>query len=112
MLLHALPLLAILPLSLAKTITVDVGKNGLVFSPDTITAEKGDTIEFTFYPQSHTVVESTFDKPCSYKSGGIFSGTGFQTTNAASVRLSPSPSQPNMTLLTQYFIVENLYRQY
>lgn len=98
MLLHALPLLAILPLSLAKKISVDVGKGALVFSPDTITAEKGDTIEFTFYPQSHTVVESTFDKPCSYKSGGIFSGTGFQTTNGASVRLSPSTSHPKTTL--------------
>lgn len=98
MLLHALPLLAILPLSLAKKISVDVGKGALVFSPDTITAEKGDTIEFTFYPQSHTVVESTFDKPCSYKSGGIFSGTGFQTSNGASVRLSPSTSHPKITL--------------
>lgn len=92
MLLHALPLLlAILPLSLAKKISVDVGKGSLVFSPDTITAEKGDSIEFTFYPQSHDVVESTFDKPCSYKSGGIFSGTDFKTSNGPSVRLSPSP---------------------
>lgn len=88
MLLQALPLLAILPLSFAKVITVDVGKGGLVFSPDTITAEKGDSIEFTFYPQSHTVVESTFDKPCNYKSGGIFSGDGFSTSNGPSVRSS------------------------
>lgn len=99
MLLHVLPLLAILPLSLAKKISVDVGKDGLVFSPDNITAEKGDTIEFTFYPQSHTVVESTFDKPCNYKSGGIFSGTGFQTTSGASVRFFPSPSQTKISLV-------------
>lgn len=87
-LLQTLPLLAILPLSLAKVISVDVGKSGLTFSPDTITAEKGDSIEFTFYPQSHTVVESTFDKPCNYKSGGISSGDGFSTSNGPSVRFS------------------------
>lgn len=97
MLLHALPLLAILPLSLAKKISVDVGKGALVFSPDNITAEKGDSIEFTFYPQNHNVVESTFDKPCNYKSGGIFSGSSFKTSNDPSVRLSPS-SHPNITL--------------
>lgn len=85
MLLQALPLLAILPLSLAKVISVDVGNGGLVFSPDTITAEKGDSVVFTFYPQSHDVVESTFDKPCSYKSGGIFSGVSFSTSNGPSV---------------------------
>lgn len=88
MLLHALPLLAILPLSLAKTITVDVGKGGLVFTPNNVTAAKDDSIVFTFYPENHTVVESTFDKPCNYKSGGIFSGSGFSTTNGASVRFS------------------------
>lgn len=101
MLLHALPLLAILPLSLAKKITVDVGKGGLFFSPDTITAEKGDTVEFTFYPDSHTVVESTFDKPCNYKSGGINSGTGFTTSTGASVRYSSfSIATPKITLAT------------
>lgn len=98
MLLQALPLLAILPLSLAKVIPVDVGNGGLVFSPDTITAEKGDSIVFTFYPDSHTVAESTFDKPCNYKSGGIFSGSGFSTSNGPSVRFSffsgPTQSWP------------------
>ena len=88
LLLQTLPLLAILPLSLAKVIPVDVGKGGLIFSPNNITAEKGDSIQFTFYPQSHTVVESTFDKPCNYKSGGIFSGDGFLTSNGPSVRFS------------------------
>lgn len=88
MLLHALPLLAILPLSLAKVIPVDVGKGGLVFSPNNITADKGDSIVFTFYPSSHTVAESAFDKPCNYKSGGIFSGDTFQTSNGPAVRFS------------------------
>lgn len=88
-------LLALLPLSLAKTISVSVGKDGLLFTPDSITAEKGDTVEFTFYPQSHNVIESTFDKPCNYKSGGIFSGTSFSTTSGASVGSPHSRGQPN-----------------
>jgi plastocyanin len=41
---------------------VQVGP-GLVFTPDTITAADGDTIEFTF-GQGHSVAQSTFDSPC------------------------------------------------
>jgi hypothetical protein len=35
---------------LGKVVSVDVGNGGLVFSPETIVAEKGDQVQFTFYP--------------------------------------------------------------
>ncbi|MCJ1465733.1 hypothetical protein MMC07_004352 [Pseudocyphellaria aurata] len=68
--------LALVPFSLAAKKSVKVGntKGDLVFDPDTITAEKGDTIEFSFYPQNHSVAQSTFDKPCQALEDGIFSG--------------------------------------
>lgn len=54
---------------------IDVGKGGLVFSPNTTTAAVGDTLEFHFYPMKHSVAQSSFDKPCqSTASGGFFSG--------------------------------------
>jgi len=43
---------------------VAVGKNGLVFTPDTVTAAAGDTIEFTFGSGGHSVTKSNFSNPC------------------------------------------------
>jgi plastocyanin len=54
-------------------VTVGSG-GGLVFSPDTITAAKGDIVEFHFNPLNHSVVEGDFATPCKPKSGGFFSG--------------------------------------
>lgn len=67
----------------ATTFDVDVGKSGLTFEPSVIHAVTGDLINFHFWPSNHSIAESTFDKPCQPKSGGvdvhpIFSG--FQST--------------------------------
>lgn len=43
---------------------VDVGQNGFTFSPDTLTASKGDTVNFHFFAGDHSVSQSTFDAPC------------------------------------------------
>ena len=43
---------------------VDVGENGFTFSPNTLTAAQGDTVNFHFYPGDHSVSQSTFDAPC------------------------------------------------
>lgn len=60
----------------AKTVTVGVGKGGLKFDPDNIKADKGDMIEFHFYPQQHNVVLGNKDKACTpATSGGFYSGT-------------------------------------
>ncbi|KOS22908.1 hypothetical protein ESCO_003949 [Escovopsis weberi] len=59
----------------AAFIRVDVGKDGLVFTPDTIKPAKGDTVEFHFFGPNHTVTQGTFDNPCQPpKDGGFFSG--------------------------------------
>jgi plastocyanin len=57
-----------------NTIDVQVGNGGLVFSPSTVTAPQGATINFHFYPDQHSVAESDFNSPCSFKQGGIWSG--------------------------------------
>ncbi|MCJ1457641.1 hypothetical protein MMC28_008010 [Mycoblastus sanguinarius] len=70
---HFLPL-AILPFSLAKDIHIDVGKGGLIFDPDSVTAAVGDKLNFFFYPQNHSVAQSKFASPCQPEAGGIYSG--------------------------------------
>jgi len=60
----------------AGTHDVTVGANGAFqFSPDSITAKKGDQVVFHYMPGAHSVVESTFAAPCNPSTPGVFSGT-------------------------------------
>ncbi|KAL8391820.1 hypothetical protein RB595_002141 [Gaeumannomyces hyphopodioides] len=59
----------------AKTIQIDVGKNGLRFSPNVTEAAKGDVLEFHFFAVNHSVVEGRFDAPCQpARESPVFSG--------------------------------------
>jgi len=62
--------------SAAKTIVIDVGKQGLTFSPESSTADVGDTLEFHFFNTFHTAVQGDFDTPCQE---GSLSDTGFNS---------------------------------
>jgi plastocyanin len=73
----SIAILSILAASaLAKTISVYVGKGGLVFSPDTIAADVGDVVEFHFFGSIHTAVQGDFSTPCAI---GSLKGTGFNS---------------------------------
>ncbi|KAK0119122.1 hypothetical protein ONS95_007984 [Cadophora gregata] len=48
----------------AATHSVNVGAAGLVFTPNSITANVGDTVEFRFYPQNHSVARAEYKYPC------------------------------------------------
>lgn len=82
MYLLALPLLLLAPsLVSARTISIAVGQGGLKFTPSIVTAAVGDKLDFHFYPQNHSVVASSFSRPCVpvQADGGLFSG--FMSTN-------------------------------
>jgi len=52
-----------------------VGDNEtLTFSPSSIQAAAGDTIEFTFVSKNHSATQSTFTDPCNLAPGGVNSG--------------------------------------
>ncbi|KAL9945863.1 hypothetical protein ACHAO5_004464 [Verticillium nonalfalfae] len=54
---------------------VKVGENGLTFEPAEVTAAVGDVVEFHFWPQAHSVAQSSFDSPCQpLNTTGFFSG--------------------------------------
>lgn len=60
------------------------GSSGLVFTPQSVNAQPGDTIFFTFQQKNHTVTQSTFDSPCTRSAGGFDSGfmpVGADNTN-------------------------------
>ncbi|KAK7442526.1 hypothetical protein VKT23_016124 [Stygiomarasmius scandens] len=60
---------------LATNFDVAVGPGGnLVFYPEYVTAQPGDTVNFVFHPKNHTVTQSSFDTPCVPLDGGIDSG--------------------------------------
>jgi plastocyanin len=58
----------------SSPVIVKVGKDGLTFTPNSITAAVGTKIQFNFYPQNHSVVQSSFAAPCVPLAGGAFSG--------------------------------------
>ncbi len=45
-------------------VTVGSMNGSLSYSPNNITAAKGDMVQFQFMPANHTVTQSTFDAPC------------------------------------------------
>lgn len=46
----------------------------LTFNPNNTKAAAGDTVTFHFWPQSHSVAQGTFAKPCEPKANGFWSG--------------------------------------
>ncbi|KAK6526454.1 hypothetical protein TWF694_005040 [Orbilia ellipsospora] len=74
------------------TQTVSVGANGLTFSPNSITANVGDTITFAFNGGNHTVTEAAFSNPCNPMTKGFFSGfTGSNSETFSIVVTSTDP---------------------
>ncbi|PPQ67466.1 hypothetical protein CVT24_011523 [Panaeolus cyanescens] len=72
----------------AANITVMVGaNNGLTFSPSSITAQVGDSVQFTFMAKNHTVTQSTFDNPCQLKQNPTGVDSGFMNVDAGATSL-------------------------
>jgi plastocyanin len=85
--------------SVAGVHTVTVGANGaLAFSPNTITAAVGDIVEYIFFPQTHSVAQSTFAEPCTPFSNGTSFFSGGMTTasgqNAKTFQITINDTSP------------------
>ncbi|KAK6334467.1 hypothetical protein TWF730_003681 [Orbilia blumenaviensis] len=87
---HAFLMLATLAsLAVGQTVhTVNVGAGGLNFSPDSITAKQGDTVQFVFRGGNHTVTQAAFDKPCNPVTRGFSSGFTGSTSESFSIILA------------------------
>ncbi|KAH9977021.1 hypothetical protein BGW80DRAFT_1142443, partial [Lactifluus volemus] len=49
---------------------VDVGKEGLTFTPNQLTAAIGNAIQFNFNPKNCLMTQSMFAAPCMYMPNG------------------------------------------
>jgi plastocyanin len=65
--------------------TITVGKNGLKFDPESLVVASGSKVVFEFYPGHHSVVQGSFDKPCSPSSGLAFYSGFVDATNGPAV---------------------------
>ncbi|KIW34690.1 uncharacterized protein PV07_01454 [Cladophialophora immunda] len=86
-------LLSLGALASAATFDVNVGQNGFTYSPDTVKAAVGDTVNFHFYPGDHTVTQSPFDSPCQPVSGnainsGVINSNSGQASTMFSMRVN------------------------
>ncbi|EFW98513.1 serine-threonine rich protein [Grosmannia clavigera kw1407] len=77
------------------------GPKGLVYEPDSITANVGDMVVFTFLSQNHTVTQSSFAKPCVSLVGGMDSG--FQPNINNSVTPAPQVAMQVMVSTPLWF---------
>ena len=69
--------------------TIDVGEDGLNFSPSSLTVVPGDKVEFHFYPPGHSVAQASFANPCQpISNGGFYSGLMVTTEESVSSRFS------------------------
>lgn len=66
----------------AAVLDVQVGKGGLSFTPEAVSANVGDQVVFHFVAKNHTATQSSFASPCGPMSGGFDSG--FQAVAADS----------------------------
>ncbi|KAI1779699.1 hypothetical protein F4818DRAFT_453693 [Hypoxylon cercidicola] len=67
------PPVGTLPAGGERKLHIDVGFNGsLVFNPNNVTELVGTILEFSYNPMNHSIVQSSFDKPCQpLESGGF-----------------------------------------
>ena len=70
-------LVALLGTASGANIQIKSGERGLLFEPNSFTAKVGDTLEFLFWPQNHSVAAGDLDRPCqplAEADGGFNSG--------------------------------------
>ncbi|KAJ7090318.1 hypothetical protein B0H15DRAFT_838101 [Mycena belliarum] len=67
--------LAVIPVARSAVIDVTVGGTGvLAYTPNFVTANVGDIVQFTFKQKNHTITQSTLASPCTPMEGGFDSG--------------------------------------
>ncbi|OJD19621.1 hypothetical protein AJ78_00478 [Emergomyces pasteurianus Ep9510] len=81
------------PDDMVTVYTVQVGSSegSQRFYPDSLVAEPGSMVQFQFHPANHSVVQSTFENPCSPIDGGTGIRSGF---------LAVSPDSETMPVFT------------
>ncbi|KAJ7828286.1 hypothetical protein B0H14DRAFT_2367190 [Mycena olivaceomarginata] len=76
--------LAVIPIARSAVIDVAVGGTGVIaYTPNQVTANIGDVIQFVFKQENHTITRSTLASPCSPLVGEGAFDSGFVPVDAA-----------------------------
>ncbi|KAI0396744.1 hypothetical protein F5Y17DRAFT_455812 [Xylariaceae sp. FL0594] len=81
------PPVGTLPVGGLRKLHIDVGFNGqLMFNPNNVTELVGTVVQFSYNPSNHSIVQSSFDKPCQPidRPGGGFAAPFVPTKQAPS----------------------------
>ncbi|KAK0716349.1 Cupredoxin [Lasiosphaeris hirsuta] len=78
-------LIALSATASAASHRIDVGKSGLTFTPDSVTAAVGDTLEFYFVGGTHDAVVGDYGAPCTPSATGERFSSGVQSGSATNV---------------------------
>ncbi|KAJ5624328.1 cupredoxin [Penicillium lagena] len=70
--------------SSSSTHSVNVGKDGFTFEPDTLMVSPGDEVEFHFFPGDHSVAQAAFNNPCQPMSSSSFYSGSFPGSSESS----------------------------
>jgi len=98
MMFNAVALLLVPALALGQQVhQVDVGLNGLAFTPNTVTAAIGDIVNFNYHPKNHSVTQSTFAVPCVKAVGTTGPGVDSGFKPVAAGQTLPSGFAVNVT---------------
>ncbi|KAI1261785.1 hypothetical protein F5Y18DRAFT_430812 [Xylariaceae sp. FL1019] len=75
------------------THTVNVGQGGFKFTPNSVTAKRGDHVEFVFWPTGHSVARAEHGSPCMPYESVVPGGKGFWSGEILPTSdLDPHPS--------------------
>ncbi|KZV79548.1 hypothetical protein EXIGLDRAFT_782157 [Exidia glandulosa HHB12029] len=85
---------------LAVDIPVDVGKDGFAFTPNWVSADVGDIVTFTFWPDNHTVTQTTFSTPCTAAVDPATGQTGVNSGFISVPQPGPGPSPISLNVTT------------
>lgn len=76
---HLNHLLVLAATASAASHRIDVGKSGMTFTPDSVTAAVGDTVDFYFVGGMHDAVTGSYNTPCTPNASGERFSSGVQT---------------------------------
>ncbi|XXG94358.1 hypothetical protein Hte_000612 [Hypoxylon texense] len=92
------PPVGTLPAGGERKLHIDVGFNGsLVFNPNNVNELVGTILEFGYNPANHSIVQSSFDKPCQPLDAGGFAAPFVptkQTPSGATFEVAVTDDKP------------------
>jgi plastocyanin len=101
---------SVLSIAASQTpLLIEVGRNGLTFSPPTANVSVGGQVTFKF-PETHSVAQRNFATPCAPLSVESFFSGGFVTTNPNGNATAFTITVKDTNPIYYYYVFPSHYR--